>query len=204
MQRTITDYSLDGEDEWVAHLSCGHRQHVRHHPPFQLREWVLDPQGRNTHIGTPLDCPLCDRTEMPEGLRLLRTSAQWDEHTMPNGLGRAHRIAAGTWGRIVVHDGHLRFAARTEPEVDTILSRGSIQAIPPEVEHEIEPLDGVWFSIDFLSIAEENADPSDQALRAQDFESGGETACWAHLLCEECGAVLDGGPHAMGCNGKWY
>jgi tellurite methyltransferase len=202
VQRTITDYSLDEEAEWVAHLSCGHGQHVRHRPPFQLREWVLDRQGRNTHIGTPLDCPLCDRAEMPEGLRLLRTSAQWDEHTMPNGLRRAHRIAAGTWGRIVVHDGHLRFAAQTEPRLETVLSCGSIQAIPPEVEHEIEPLDRVCFSIDFLSIAENDADRSDQSLRGQDFEIGGETACWAHLLCEECGAVLDGGPHAMGCNRK--
>jgi len=200
VRRTITDYSLDGEDEWVAHLSCGHGQHIRHRPPFQLREWVLDPEGRNTHIGTPLDCPLCDRTEMPDSLRLIRTSARWDEHTMPKGLRRAHRVAAGTWGRIVVYDGHLRFAARTEPELETVLSGGSIQAIPPDVEHEIEPLGGVCFSIDFLSIDDEGADRSRQALREHDFESGGETACWAHLLCDECGAVLDGGPHAMGCN----
>ena len=201
MQRTIAAYSLDEEHEWVAHLSCGHNQHVRHRPPFQLREWVVDPQGRSAHIGTPLNCPLCDRAEMPDGLRLIRTSVKWDERTMPRGLRRAHRIAAGTWGRIVIHDGHLRFAAQTEPELRTVLSGGSTQAIPPEVEHEIEPLAEVRFSIDFFSIAEEeDGGRSNQTLHGQDFESGGETACWAHLLCQECGAVLDGGPHATGCD----
>jgi hypothetical protein len=28
---------------------------------------------------------------------------------------------------------------------------------------------------------------------------GGEPACWAHLLCPECGVVLDGGGHAKDC-----
>ena len=32
------------------------------------------------------------------------------------------------------------------------------------------------------------------------FESGGEAACWLHLVCESCGAVLDGsGVHRPGC-----
>jgi hypothetical protein len=35
-----------------------------------------------------------------------------------------------------------------------------------------------------------------------DTERGGETACYAHLVCPECGAVLDGGAHASGCSGK--
>ena len=33
-------------------------------------------------------------------------------------------------------------------------------------------------------------------------DGGGETACYAHLVCPECGAVLDGGAHASGCSGK--
>jgi hypothetical protein len=30
-------------------------------------------------------------------------------------------------------------------------------------------------------------------------DEGGEAACFAHLVCPECGAVLDGGPHRPGC-----
>lgn len=36
--------------------------------------------------------------------------------------------------------------------------------------------------------------------RAEDGgDEGGDPACWAQLLCPECGAVLDGGPHREGC-----
>ena len=42
----------------------------------------------------PLERPLCDRAELPEGLRWVRTSAVWDEETMPAGLRRAHRVTA--------------------------------------------------------------------------------------------------------------
>lgn len=30
-------------------------------------------------------------------------------------------------------------------------------------------------------------------------EAGGEAACYAHLVCPECGVVLDGSPHRQGC-----
>jgi RimJ/RimL family protein N-acetyltransferase len=30
-------------------------------------------------------------------------------------------------------------------------------------------------------------------------EAGGEAACLAHMLCPDCGVVLDGGPHRPGC-----
>jgi hypothetical protein len=39
----------------------------------------------------------------------------------------------------------------------------------------------------------------DQNVPAPSPEAGGETACFAHLLCPECGVVLDGSPHRPGC-----
>ena len=39
-------FHQDAEGHWVAELSCGHSQHVRHQPPFTLRPWVLSEQGR--------------------------------------------------------------------------------------------------------------------------------------------------------------
>ena len=60
MRRAIVGYHLDAAGDWVAELSCGHGQHVRHRPPFQLREWVLEESGRAVRLGTPLECPWCD------------------------------------------------------------------------------------------------------------------------------------------------
>lgn len=30
-------------------------------------------------------------------------------------------------------------------------------------------------------------------------DEGGESACFAHLICPECGAVLDGSVHSTEC-----
>ena len=61
MKQPIVGYHLDEESHWVAELRCGHGQHVRHDPPWQSRPWVITPEGRAAHLGTELDCLLCDR-----------------------------------------------------------------------------------------------------------------------------------------------
>lgn len=59
MQRAITGYHQDPDGEWIAELSCGHSQHVRHDPPWQVREWILSEATRGQHLGTLLHCRLC-------------------------------------------------------------------------------------------------------------------------------------------------
>jgi hypothetical protein len=100
VQREIVGYHQDGHGDWVAELACGHRQHVRHQPPFQLRPWVVDADGRRQRLGTLLECRLCEQ-------------------------GLSPRTASA--------------------------------------------------------------------------EAGGEAACYAHLVCPDCGIVLDGSPHRPGC-----
>jgi hypothetical protein len=51
MQRAIESFYQDEEGHWAARLECGHRQHVRHDPPWMLREWVLTEVGRAERIG---------------------------------------------------------------------------------------------------------------------------------------------------------
>jgi hypothetical protein len=43
-----------------------------------------------------------------------------------------------------------------------------------------------------------SADESRLDIDSADFDHPGESACWAHLLCPECGAVLSEG-HRSGC-----
>lgn len=60
MNQKITAYHKDEENHWVAELECGHNQHVRHDPPWTIREWVTTSQGRNNTLGQTLACKKCD------------------------------------------------------------------------------------------------------------------------------------------------
>ncbi len=61
MKQPITGFHKDDEGHWVADLACGHTQHVRHNPPWQLRPWVITEEGRNKYLGNELHCKKCDR-----------------------------------------------------------------------------------------------------------------------------------------------
>ena len=60
MQQPITGFHTDAEGHWVAQLVCGHNQHVRHDPPWQLRPWVVTVEGRAAALGRALACRKCD------------------------------------------------------------------------------------------------------------------------------------------------
>ena len=61
MQQAIVGFHLDKENHWVAELTCGHGQHVRHDPPWQNRPWVLTEQGRKEKLGAMLECTKCEK-----------------------------------------------------------------------------------------------------------------------------------------------
>lgn len=153
VDRQIKGFVNDDKGEWVAVLDCHHRQHVRHQPPFRPNAWVLVDSDRNQRIGSRLDCPLCDRCELPDGLELLRTTPTWDETSMPDGLRRNHRVASATWGLLRVEAGSLRFVANTEPATEVEIVEGKSQPIPPDVEHHVEVVGPVRFAVDFLGTA---------------------------------------------------
>ena len=66
MKQSITGYHRDEENDWVAQLSCGHFQHVRHQPPFINRPWVISEKGRKTMLGHELNCKKCVTCEPPD------------------------------------------------------------------------------------------------------------------------------------------
>jgi hypothetical protein len=66
MKRRIVGYHQDEERHWVAQLQCGHNQHVRHEPPWTLRPWVTTQDGRNSMLGSELDCKKCDDGAPPD------------------------------------------------------------------------------------------------------------------------------------------
>ena len=205
MERAIVGFHCGEAEDWVAEFSCGHDQDVRHRPPIQNHEWVLDEEGRASHVGTSLDCPLCDRAELPVGLRVADSTPEWDERTMPSCLLHSPGLASGMWALVVVRDGQLRFGAATEPRIDVAVGPDRVQAIPPDVAYELSQLGPVHFSLDYLVVAKvgevANTSPTKGARSPQREtpEIGGDPVCWAHLLCPECGVVLGDGAHRAVC-----
>jgi Protein of unknown function (DUF3565) len=60
MQRAVIGFEQDDEGHWVAKLQCGHGIHVRHDPPWMVREWVMTEAGRAERIGSLMECKRCD------------------------------------------------------------------------------------------------------------------------------------------------
>lgn len=96
MKQKMTGFHLDGENHWVADLDCGHRQHVRHQPPWMERPWVLTEEGRRSRLGVELDCKRCDEAgrAVAEAVReaLLSAASQAHEEGGLSGL-----CAEGRW-----------------------------------------------------------------------------------------------------------
>jgi hypothetical protein len=59
MLRRILDFHLRRDGRWVADLDCGHRPALNANP--EARTWVSSPEGRASHIGTPIECSACAR-----------------------------------------------------------------------------------------------------------------------------------------------
>jgi RimJ/RimL family protein N-acetyltransferase len=136
--RRITGFHQDEAGDWVAELSCLHNQHVRHRPPFQERAWVLDPDGRGQRVGAAIDCPLCDRAELPADVSLLRVGGPWDQDTLPAGLRRRHRTAEGVWGVLEVTEGAVGLHIGTDPPLERSIGPGGSHAIPPATPHQLD------------------------------------------------------------------
>jgi tellurite methyltransferase len=149
MQRAITGFTTDDAGDWVAELTCGHPQHVRHRPPFFSRPWVTTEEGRKSKLGQPLDCVRCDRLELPAHLVIYKQTPEFTEATIPAGLMRDHTTRAGVWGRIVVLAGSLRYRVESLA-VDQLLGPGTPGIVAPEVPHSVAPEGPVRFFVEFL------------------------------------------------------
>jgi len=170
---------------WFAELDCGHDRCLAD------EGWARSADGRASRAGSDLDCAACDELSLPSRIVLTRVTPEWDEESMPEALRRSHRVRSGSWGRLLVRSGRIRFTAATSPPVETVVESGASQAIPPGVDHDVQPLGPVRFAVEFFAVRPWY-DPGTDV--------GGESSCLAHLLCAECGAVLDGGAHRPGCS----
>lgn len=149
----MTGFHQDAEGHWVAELSCGHGQHVRHRPPFELRPWVVSPEGRSGRLGQTLDCVRCDRREVPEGHAAYQRTPQFTQDTIPAGLLHHHTTKPGVWGRIVVERGALEFHEGAAGAPPRLVTPSDPWVIVPELEHRVAPAGEVAFHVELWRAA---------------------------------------------------
>jgi len=150
MRRAIVGYHQDQASAWIAELSCGHGQHVRHDPPWQNRPWVTTEQGRAEHLSSELDCPHCEMAALPSGLTPYKQTPTFTEATLPSALRAEHQTKPGVWAQIVVEEGKLEYSCARgtfllQPGVDGVIEPASV--------HSVRPLQTVRFHVVFLRAA---------------------------------------------------
>ena len=92
------------------------------------------------------------RPQLPAGLEHVRTTDVFDITTAPAGLLRAHRVADGVWGNLVVHTGAVTFVFDDEPDHPIAVQAGDAVAIPPARQHHLELDEPATFAIEFHRI----------------------------------------------------
>ena len=149
MLRAIEAFHRDEHGDWVATLACGHRQHVRHDPPFWSCPWVTTEEGRAEKLGSPLPCVLCDRFELPAGYAPYKRTKDFTTQTVPAALLQHHSTKAGVWGVIHVLEGRLRYVVEAPLARDEVIEAGGRGVIVAEVVHRVEPQGEVRFFVEF-------------------------------------------------------
>jgi len=91
-----------------------------------------------------------DHGHLPAGLALKRTTDEFTALSVPAGLLRAHRLARGVWGRLVLIEGELRFVWE-DPDAGRplVLSESDSLVIPPDTPHRVEPGAECRFVVEF-------------------------------------------------------
>lgn len=152
--RTILGFEADEDGEWTAALACGHRRHIRHRPPLSSYPWVTTAEGRAAHVGAAIECGRCLTREWPEGFEPYKSTASFDEASIPAGLLADHRTRAGVWGRLEVESGAVGLAFTGPLGVRVEVAAGDWAAIPPELPHQLELLGPVRLRVVFWRRAE--------------------------------------------------
>ena len=87
--------------------------------------------------------------DLPSSVESYKKTPEFSNKTVPKGLLNAHQTKAGTWGKIVVLEGRLRYRI-LEPELEVVdLSPEKYGIVEPTILHEVEPLTEMRFYVEF-------------------------------------------------------
>ena len=86
---------------------------------------------------------------LPADVRPYQRTPEFTEATVPAGLLREHTTKAGTWGKIVVLEGRLRYRILAPEPTEVLLSPERFGVVEPQVPHEVAPEGPVRFYVEF-------------------------------------------------------
>lgn len=90
--------------------------------------------------------------QLPNNLVLLRSTPVFDAASLPRALRENHSTKEGSWGRICIISGQLRYEVcdPRRPSLTMILTPQSSPAIiEPTILHRVEPVGAVEFKVEF-------------------------------------------------------
>ncbi|MCP5207004.1 MAG: DUF3565 domain-containing protein [Hahellaceae bacterium] len=152
MDRLISGFHQDEQGDWVAELSCLHGQHVRHRPPFTNRPWTSSEEGRNSMLGSSLNCVCCDRLEMPGSLSMIKQTMHFTESTMPKYLIQGHMLEKGCWAKIVVLEGALGYSRLSPANEKRHIDSSHPDTIAPNQVISLKPEGPVLFYLELYTL----------------------------------------------------
>ena len=88
--------------------------------------------------------------QIPAGFSETRRTAEFTAATIPAGLMRSHTTKAGTWAKIQVIEGILRYRILGPVAEDLLLQPGEPGIVEPGVPHEVQALGPVRFHVAFF------------------------------------------------------
>ncbi len=86
---------------------------------------------------------------LPDDVVHTRTTARFDEASVPPGLLGAHRVADHNWAVLTVYTGELGFVFDDDPTGQRRLTAGDTQVIPPRLVHHLVVDGPVTFDVAF-------------------------------------------------------
>lgn len=92
----------------------------------------------------------------PEGVQPYKRTDVFTEDTVPAKLQNRHNTKAGTWAKIVVLEGSLRYRILSDPPEEHTLSPEHPGVVEPTTPHEVAPLGPVRFFVEFYRIPGDN------------------------------------------------
>jgi len=139
-----SDRQLQLAREMAAYISP--RPGFTHHPlTVQAGAHMVDIVDRAVHYRS-VDPVMTAAAPTPT--KPYKSTAVFDETTLPAGLQREHRTKAGAWGVIRVLEGRLRYRV-LDPKSEMILEPGRPGLILPEQPHLVEPLGPIRMQVEF-------------------------------------------------------